>query len=54
MSVPKPPNSKPHSDLDGVHEDRKPIVATAQETNETSADLALARAEAKGRPRQTK
>ncbi|HYG29715.1 MAG TPA: hypothetical protein VD887_05805 [Allosphingosinicella sp.] len=48
----KPPKSTPHSDLDGVHQDEKPNVVTAQETGETSASLKLAREQAKGRPRQ--
>jgi len=52
--VPKPPKSKPHSDIDGVDEDKRPNVATAQETGETGADLELARVEAKGRPRQSR
>ena len=47
----KPPKSTPHSDIDGVHQDEKPNVVTAQETGETSADLKLAGKEAKGRPR---
>ena len=51
--MPKPPKSSPHSDMDGVHRDEKPNTATAQETGETGADLALARDQAKGRPRPT-
>ncbi|MEA3015820.1 MAG: hypothetical protein QOI38_542 [Sphingomonadales bacterium] len=47
----KPPPSTPHSDIDGVHEDEKPNIVTAQETGETAADLKLARDRAKGRPR---
>ncbi|HEX8216926.1 MAG TPA: hypothetical protein VF577_05630 [Allosphingosinicella sp.] len=50
--MPKPPKSTPHSDIDGVHRDEKPNIVTAQETGETTADLALARKEAKGRPKQ--
>jgi len=50
--VSKPPKSTPHSDIDGVHEDEKPNVVTSEETGETTADLKLAREEAKGRPRQ--
>jgi len=49
--VAKPPKSIPHSDLDGVHQDEKPNVATVRETGETTASLKLARDEAKGRPR---
>jgi hypothetical protein len=48
--VAKPPKSTPHSDIDGVHRDEKPNVETAQETGETTANLELARAEAKGKP----
>ena len=50
--MPKPPKSTPHSDIDGVHQDEKPNVATAEETGETTGDLKLARKEAKGRPEQ--
>lgn len=46
----KPPKSTPHSDIDGVHEDEKPNYETAQESGETTADLKLARDEAKGKP----
>ena len=46
----KPPKSTPHSDIDGVHEDEKPNYVTAQETGETTANLKLARDEAKGKP----
>ena len=48
----KPPKSNPHSDLDGVHQDERPNVATAQEAGETAEDLKLAREESKGRPEQ--
>jgi hypothetical protein len=48
--VAKPPESTPHSDIDGVHRDEKPNVVTAQETGETSADLELAAEEDKARP----
>ncbi len=46
----KPPKSPPHSDIDGVHEDEKPIIETAREAGQTAADLELARDESKGRP----
>ena len=46
----KPPKSTPHSDLDGVHEDEKGNVESAEEAGEGTADLALARAQSKGRP----
>jgi hypothetical protein len=48
--VAKPPKSTPHSDIDGVHQDEKPNVETAQETGETTANLALAREQASGKP----
>ena len=51
--MPKPPKSTPHSDIDGVHRDEKPNTVTAQETGETSADLKLARDQARGRPRHS-
>jgi hypothetical protein len=50
-SVAKPPQSPPHSDIDGVHRDEKPNTETALETGETGANLKLARDEAKGKPR---
>ena len=46
----KPPSSPPHSDLDGVHEDEKPNVEAARQAGETTANMKLARDEAKGRP----
>ncbi|MDP8994644.1 MAG: hypothetical protein M3N07_06665 [Pseudomonadota bacterium] len=48
--MPKPPKSTPHSDIDGVHEDEKLNVKSAGEAGETTADLKLAREQAKGRP----
>ena len=48
--VAKPPKSTPHSDIDGVHQDEKPNVETAQETGETAANLDLAARESKGKP----
>jgi hypothetical protein len=49
-TVTKPPKSTPHSDLDGVHEDEKRNVDSANEAGQGSADLALARDRATGRP----
>ena len=46
----KPPQSTPHSDLDGVHQDERPNVETAQETGETPADLERTSKESKARP----
>jgi hypothetical protein len=48
--MPKPPRSTPHSDLDGVHEDERSNVETANEAGEGGENLALARDEAAGRP----
>jgi hypothetical protein len=49
----KPPKSTPHSDIDGVHQDERPNVETAEESRETTANLELARGEAKGKPPHT-
>ena len=49
----KPPKSTPHSDIDGVHQDEKPNVETAQETGETGEGLELAREQSKGKPPHT-
>ena len=34
----KPPQTTPHSDLDGVHEDEKPNVGAALESGEDAGD----------------
>ena len=47
----KPPPSTPHSDLDGVHRDEKPNVESAVQAGEGTDDLALAKAQSKGKPR---
>jgi hypothetical protein len=46
----KPPPSTPHSDIDGVHQDERPNVETADESGQTPANLGLARSEGKGYP----
>ena len=46
----KPPESTPHSDLDGVHRDEKPNVESAIEAGQGAENLALARDEAAAKP----
>jgi len=48
--VTKPPPSTPHSDLDGVHEDRHHVPGSARATGKGAADLARAKEETAGRP----
>lgn len=48
--MPKPPESTPHSDIDGVHQDERPNVATANEAGEDSGDLKRAHEESHARP----
>jgi hypothetical protein len=48
--VTKPPESTPHSDLDGVHRDEKPNVETAVEAGHDTEDLARAHRENAARP----
>ena len=48
--MPKPPRSTPHSDLDGVREDQRPIPDSAREAGQDGTDLARARKESAGRP----
>ena len=49
----RPPKSTPHSDIDGVHQDEKRNVDTANEAGEDSGDLERARDESVGRPEYT-
>jgi hypothetical protein len=49
-SMPKPPRSTPHSDLDGVHQDEKSNIDSANEAGEDAGNLALAREESAGKP----
>lgn len=46
----KPPSSGSHSDLDGVHQDEKSNIETANESGQTAKNLGLARDEGKGYP----
>jgi hypothetical protein len=49
-AMPKPPRSSPHSDLDGVHRDRRPVPESANDAGENNGDLEQARRESAGRP----
>ncbi|HEX8222406.1 MAG TPA: hypothetical protein VF605_01160 [Allosphingosinicella sp.] len=46
----KPPESTPHSDLDGVHRDERPNIDTAVEAGQGTDDLARASEETVARP----
>ena len=46
----KPPETTPHSDLDGVHRDERPNVESAVDSGEGSEDLARAANEDSARP----
>jgi len=46
-----PPKSPPNSDIDGVREDQKPIVDTANDADQDAGDLADAKRKTVGRPR---
>lgn len=46
----QPPKSTPHSDIDGIHEDEKSNIDSANQAGQDSADLARAREQSKGRP----
>jgi hypothetical protein len=48
--MPKPPKTPPHSDLDGVHEDERPNIETANAAGQGAADLERARADSPGKP----
>jgi hypothetical protein len=48
--MPKPPQSTPHSDMDGVHRDEKRNVDTANEAGQDSGDLERARTNTPGKP----
>jgi hypothetical protein len=49
--MPKPPRTPPHSDLDGVDEDRRRLDEPANSEKKTIDRLEQERKEAKGRPR---
>ena len=48
--MPKPPQSTPHSDLDGVHRDEKRNVDSANDAGQDTSDLQRAGEESVGRP----
>ena len=50
FAMPKPPQSTPHSDIDGIHEDEGRNVDTANRVGEDSSDLKKARDHSTGRP----
>ncbi len=51
--MPKPPQSTPHSDIEGVHKDEKRNVDSANEAREDSGDLERAHRRSPGRPPYT-
>ena len=53
MHVTKPPKSNPHSDMDGVHEDERPNIETANDVGQDNEDVELAAEETVGRPPYT-
>jgi hypothetical protein len=50
LIVPKPPESTPHSDIDGVRKDQGRKAANARDAGEDSADLERAHRDSAGRP----
>lgn len=46
----KPPPSTPHSDIDGVHQDERPNVDSANAADQDMADVAAAQRRSTGRP----
>jgi hypothetical protein len=48
--VSKPPQATPHSDLDGVHQDEKRNIDSANEAGQDTSDLQRAHEGSKGRP----
>jgi hypothetical protein len=48
--VPKPPQSTPHSDVDGVHRDERRNVDSANDAGQDSGDLGKAHDRSHGRP----
>ena len=48
--MPKPPQSTPHSDIEGVHQDEKRNVDSANQAGEDSGDLERAHRSSPGRP----
>jgi hypothetical protein len=48
--MPKPPESTPHSDLDGVHQDEERNSKVAADRGEAGGELQRAHEENQGRP----
>jgi hypothetical protein len=48
--VAKPPETPPHSDIDGVHRDEKRNIDAANDSGEDSGNLKLARDQARAKP----
>lgn len=48
--MPRPPNSPPHSDTDGIHEDEVRNVDAALASGQDTRELARARTEAAAKP----
>ena len=48
--MPKPPQSTPHSDIEGVHRDEKRKVASTTAAGQDSGDLGEAHEGSQGRP----
>jgi hypothetical protein len=48
--VPKPPQSTPHSDIEGVRKDERRNIDSANDAKQGSGDLDRARRESPGRP----
>jgi len=51
--MPKPPDTPPHSDLEGVHQDAHRTPDAAAAAGQDAGDLDLARRKSAGRPRRT-
>ena len=50
----KPPESTPHSDLDGVRQDEDNIIDSANKAGQGAGDLARAKKQSLGRPQYEK
>ena len=48
--MPRPPESTPHSDIDGVRKDRGTKAENARDAGEDGSDLKQAHRESAGRP----
>jgi hypothetical protein len=49
-AVSNPPQSTPHSDIDGIHHDEAPNVDSANRAGQDSSDLKKAEDHSSGRP----